>query len=1317
MIKKDNFNNVLEKLAFTINKNEAYKKFDEFNCELRVDFKNAKLIYPEDKGLKINERQTCNFSSNENFVVFECVHRLLEKGYQPESIELEPKWKVGHGASGGRADILVKDRENKPLLIIECKTAGNEYAKALKYTLFDGGQLFSYAQQIPATQFLCLYASNFTDKKELSRDYFVIPHKDNPKILEQDPQAKAFKEAQNVEERFEVWKQTYKLEPLSLVIFEDTNQAYVIGKDKYTLEDLKPISKADAEDKTNTGKYHHFRTILRKHNVARRENAFEVLVNLFLCKIVDETKNPHDLKFYWKGIAYDSYFDLVDRLQSLYKTGMDDFLDQDITYISNDEIDSAFWTVRNNRNATKKKIKEIFTQLKFYKGLDFDFIKVHNKELFDKNAKILIEIVQMWQESHLTKNEQNQFLGDMFEYFLDNGIKQSEGQFFTPLPICRFILMALPLSELVKDSEYPPKMVDYACGAGHFLNEYAAQIKPAVLEHKPEVLAAHYANIFGIEKEDRLAKVAKVSAFMYGQDEVKVIDADALAIHDDITQNSFNLLAANPPFAVEGFLETLKEEERATYDLLKTVSDVVSNRNIQCFFLERAAQLLAPKGMAGIIVPSSVLSNSDATHIATREQLLKCFDIVALVELGSGTFGKTGTNTVVLFLRRKHKQPTEAEHYKNRVEDWFNSDQEADIYNDVHFIKRYCEHIEIDFNDYQTLLAAVPSAELLATELFVDYRKAFEKSSEFKNTVDKYKKQLNNLERTLTAQLNKQQKGQANKLTAKEIKAQVKALMPAETLKLTAAKEAEVKRKFIVYLQAIEQDKLFYFVLAFNNPQQVLVVKSPSDNKAQKAFLGYEWSNAKGSEGIKLMTDSEGNHFTPLYDPINRDNAEKLSYWIAQNFLGHKINLSGVEGLKNLATTSRLVDMLDFSRIEFNKAISLSPKKLFVIDTKWDLVKLKELNVMLKRGKSTKYGNSNIQVIKSGQARGYTAFDFTEKYYTVDSFQSDERNLQKGDILINSTGVGTAGRVTLFDLDGDFVADSHITILRPNEKIFSNYLLCALSYLIGYKEIENMAKGTSGQIELTLSIIEDIKIPLPDKATQQLIVAECEQIDNEVATAELSINDAQSKIKNKIKFIESEKTVSLSNSEITIIDGDRGSNYPKKQEFKDEGYCLFLNAGNIENDKFIFNNCDFITKERDELLRKGKLTREDIVVTTRGTLGKVAYYHKGINYEHIRLNSGMVIFRNNTKQFDTAYIYEILRSDFVQTQIKELKTGTSQPQLPIRDINKIKIPVPDLKTQQSLVAEIEKLEQHINSAQTVLNTAAVKKQAVLKKFL
>jgi hypothetical protein len=127
MISKDNFKGLLQTLGFSDHKNAFSKEFKETNAYLKVDFKNETLIYPEDKGFKINERQTCNFSQKENFVVFECVHRLFEKGYKPEHIELEPRWKVGHGASGGRADIMVKDNSGKSLLIIECKTAGKEF--------------------------------------------------------------------------------------------------------------------------------------------------------------------------------------------------------------------------------------------------------------------------------------------------------------------------------------------------------------------------------------------------------------------------------------------------------------------------------------------------------------------------------------------------------------------------------------------------------------------------------------------------------------------------------------------------------------------------------------------------------------------------------------------------------------------------------------------------------------------------------------------------------------------------------------------------------------------------------------------------------------------------------------------------------------------------------------------------------------------------------------------------------------------------------------------------------------------------------------
>jgi hypothetical protein len=106
--------------------------------DLKVDIKNKKLIYPENtsqdiskpNGIIINDNTTTNFSASENFVVFECVHRLLEKGYKAENIELEPKWKLGHGASGGKADILIKDNTGLAKIIIECKTTGKEHNKA-----------------------------------------------------------------------------------------------------------------------------------------------------------------------------------------------------------------------------------------------------------------------------------------------------------------------------------------------------------------------------------------------------------------------------------------------------------------------------------------------------------------------------------------------------------------------------------------------------------------------------------------------------------------------------------------------------------------------------------------------------------------------------------------------------------------------------------------------------------------------------------------------------------------------------------------------------------------------------------------------------------------------------------------------------------------------------------------------------------------------------------------------------------------------------------------------------------------------------------
>lgn len=153
---------------------------------------------------------------------------------------------------------------------------------------------------------------------------------------------------------------------------------------------------------------------------------------------------------------------------------------------------------------------------------------------------------------------------------------------------------------------------------------------------------------------------------------------------------------------------------------------------------------------------------------------------------------------------------------------------------------------------------------------------------------------------------------------------------------------------------------------------------------------------------------------------------------------------------------------------------------------------------------------------------------------------------------------------------------------------------------------------------------------------------------------------------------------------IQIIDGDRGSNYPVDSELLDEGYCLFLNTGNVTTDGFNFNTCQFVSADKDSVLRKGKLTRNDLVMTTRGTIGNVGFYNERVSFDNIRINSGMVIFRTKPEEILPAFLYQYLRSPYFNQQVNTLRTGAAQPQLPIRDIKCIKIQIPELNDQEKI---------------------------------
>ena len=183
-----------------------------------------------------------------------------------------------------------------------------------------------------------------------------------------------------------------------------------------------------------------------------------------------------------------------------------------------------------------------------------------------------------------------------------------------------------------------------------------------------------------------------------------------------------------------------------------------------------------------------------------------------------------------------------------------------------------------------------------------------------------------------------------------------------------------------------------------------------------------------------------------------------------------------------------------------------------------------------------------------------------------------------------------------------------------------------------------------------------------------------------------------------------------------IIDGDRGKNYPQQHEFSNEGYCLFLNTGNVTSSGFSFENNQFVSKEKSDILRKGKLSRNDIVYTTRGTVGNAAFYSESVPYEHVRINSGMVIIRPNEEFVCTRFLYQILKSDYYRPYFQKYCTGSAQPQLPIKNFSKIELDLPELAIQQRIADILSAYDDLIENNQKQIKLLEEAAQRLYKEW-
>jgi restriction endonuclease S subunit len=327
----------------------------------------------------------------------------------------------------------------------------------------------------------------------------------------------------------------------------------------------------------------------------------------------------------------------------------------------------------------------------------------------------------------------------------------------------------------------------------------------------------------------------------------------------------------------------------------------------------------------------------------------------------------------------------------------------------------------------------------------------------------------------------------------------------------------------------------------------------------------------------------------------------------------------------------------------------------------------------------------------------------TDQKFIDISPDSKQYLLKKGDLLVARTGA-TFGKTVLFCEDYPAIFASYLIRLNfPPEKLLPEFYWAFSQSEKYWEQAKNLVSG-GGQPQFNGNALTQIKIPLPPIAIQQEIVAEIEGYQKVIDGARAVIDNYRPHIPidpdwDLLTFVE---------APFDIIDGDRGVNYPKKEDFSSDGYCVFLNTKNVRSDGFNFDDVEFVSKEKDESLRKGKLSRGDVLLTTRGTIGNTGYYDNSVPFDHIRINSGMLIFRPDQNKLSGNYLFHFFQSKNFKDQRDAIVSGAAQPQLPIRNLIDVRLPVPPLETQKAIVAEIE-VEQSLVDANRELITRFEKK--------
>ena len=422
-------------------------------------------------------------------------------------------------------------------------------------------------------------------------------------------------------------------------------------------------------------------------------------------------------------------------------------------------------------------------------------------------------------------------------------------------------------------------------------------------------------------------------------------------------------------------------------------------------------------------------------------------------------------------------------------------------------------------------------------------------------------------------------------------------------------------------------------------------------------------------------------------------------------------------------------------------------EKPFDIPDSWEWVRLGEVGNYIQRGRSPKYDKKNKShpIISQKCVQWENIYLKDAKYITKTFFDKleDYRFVQENDVLWNSTGTGTVGRLNIVKQNLDHIpVDSHVTLIRMNKQVNPDYIYYYLRSPEIQDNLNDYLTGTTKQKELGLTNILKVKIPLPPLSEQSRIAAKIAQLFALLRKVESSTQQyakLQTLLKSKVldlamrgklvkqdphdepasvllEKIKAEKEKLVKEGKIKkskplppitddekpfdipdswewvrlgeLVDVKGGKRVPKGSQLKDiQDYKPYIRVSDMKHGTINTSKLKYATKSIYEQIHNYFISSEDIYFSIAGTIGKVGEIPQFLDGALLTENaSKLVLFDDNKIKKD--YLIIVLGSELIKLQHRKVLSRVTQPKLALSKLKNTIIPFPPLSEQNLITKKI-----------------------------